>query len=732
MECTFLLGKAPAPKRKKAHSEVEILQERLQSIESAYSERLSQMESLLNKVMPGVQLDLVKGLPGPSTAKTSSVHQPTSISHSCRKTALTNDSEWVDSDSTAEVSQPPTPSWNNQTPSAFGAMESSTRSKASRVTDLKEETYEGCLLTPAGRGVALTRSPSTSIEHSFTPDTVPMESDGDDERDLGELAATMDKLRLFDASFYFGKGTMMFSSTDQNKFWDEEITFDVHDPPNFTIPPEAFVVPPLEVIDTLLDIYYSHYYVFLPMIQKTTLLQALEDRYEPQSIFLLNCVFMASALTADCNHPSCYSDPNDPKTLSTPFFERARIVLDFCLGVPRLSTVQGLVMLSRYPKIAGLGHHYIQQAILMALDLGLHRKCDRWIPDEQVQEMRKRLFWCVYVVDSASAGITGRRPLIDGNEVDVPMVVPSTTEGEVEYTNTLFLVHMCTLWSIFRNVKQCIFNAVEVQDMVPGSLPKSYEQKLIQWQLQLPAALRFSFDIEAGDPEAMYNARGGESNEGIDICVKSASKITEIAKVLVNTYTRAFETIEVPEYAMANAVRIHVMFMKSPDPKVAEQSQANVDYMMRFFREFYSSPRANVEDQMINCLLSFFDEFMHTIKGGASDSTAHICASAIKSMVIAKRSKISAGHNQQGSDGKNLSRLVKIGREERAKARVNSMTPPQKKRVHDTQYESLPLFDVQRNQAQQQGSISGIASSPSIGQDDSEINSPPGKFQKVS
>lgn len=255
------------------------------------------------------------------------------------------------------------------------------------------------------------------------------------------------------------------------------------------------------------------------MIQKTTLLQALEDRYEPQSIFLLNCVFMASALTADCDHPSCYSDPNDKKTLSTPFFERARMVLDFCIGVPRLSTVQGLIMLSRYPKIAGLGHHYIQHAILMALDLGLHRKCDRWIPDEQVQEARKRVFWCVYAVDSAAAGITGRRPLIDENEVDVPMVVPSTPEGEIEYTNTLFLVHMCKLWRIFRNVKQYIFNAVEVQDMVAGSLPRNYEQQLIQWQLQLPAALRFSFDINVGDPGAMYNARGGENERRIGATV---------------------------------------------------------------------------------------------------------------------------------------------------------------------------------------------------------------------
>jgi len=67
----------------------------------------------------------------------------------------------------------------------------------------------------------------------------------------------MDKLRVFDASVYFGKGSMMFTSTDENTFWDEEISFDVHESHNIDIPPEALVLPPIEVIDTLFDIYYQ-------------------------------------------------------------------------------------------------------------------------------------------------------------------------------------------------------------------------------------------------------------------------------------------------------------------------------------------------------------------------------------------------------------------------------------------------------------------------------------------
>lgn len=730
-----MLGKTPASKRKKPHSEVEILEARLETIESRYSERLSQMESLLSKVMPTDGQD--PNSTGNGEGSSSSASQPANRAMKGPGIDTSNlpmdmvsgtDDGWADITSPQETSLHLETQWDREftSPSmALDTMGTPTLTTTMggdpttpRTPFLKEESQNYPLFTPEFQSSISVKSPASSIAPSFTStaDLMQEDSGGDDEGDLSELAATMDKLRVFDASVYFGKGSMLFTSTDQEKFWDEEISFDVHEARGVDIPPEATVLPPVEVMDALIDIYYQHYYVYLPMIQKTTLLQALEDRFEPQSIFLLNSLFMAASLTGDCTHPSCWTDPNDQKTLGTPFFERARMVLDYCVGIPRLSTVQGLIMLSRYPRISGLGHSYMQQAILMGMDLGLHRKCDRWIPDKQVQESRKRVFWCVYAADSSTSSVTGRRPMLDDAEIDVPMIVPTEGDTESETIQLLFLVQTCRLWRIFRNIKRFIFNAVEVQDMVPGSLPKSYEQQLIQWQLQLPAALRFSFDIKADDPRAMQNSRAGivqmlyesalillhkpylSSSEHLkrspyrsqDICIKAATKITEIAKVLAQTYYKAFELTSVGEYAMLNAVRIHVMFLKSTDAKVAEAAQTHFDYIMRFFREFYSSPRANCDEQSINCVLSFFEEFMHTVKG-LSQSSVHVCAGAIKSLAIAKRNRIStgragaaggSGHGGRGGSGhkaedqRNMARLVKIGRQERAKARSQSTVSP--------------------------------------------------------
>ncbi|KAG0215453.1 Transcriptional activator of fatty acid utilization [Mortierella sp. NVP41] len=827
MECTFLLGKTPASKRKKPHSEVEILEARLETIESRYSERLSQMESLLSKVMPSPD-GQDSNSTGNSEGSLSSTSQP--VNRAMKGPGINTSNLPLDmvsgtDDGWADITSPQEPTlqietqWDRDFTSPSMALDSMGTPTLTttmggdpttpRTPFLKEESQNYPLFTPEFQSSISVKSPASSIAPSFTSTADQMQEDsgGDDEGDLSELAATMDKLRVFDASVYFGKGSMLFTSTDQEKFWDEEISFDVHEARGVDIPPEATVLPPVEVMDSLFDIYYQHYYVYLPMIQKTTLLQALEDRFEPQSIFLLNSVFMAAALTGDCVHPCCWTDPTDQKTLGTPFFERARMVLDFCIGIPRLSTVQGLIMLSRYPRISGLGHSYMQQAILMGMDLGLHRKCDRWIPDKQVQESRKRVFWCVYAADSSTSTVTGRRPMIDDAEIDVPMIVPTEGDTESETVQLLFLVQTCRLWRIFRNIKRFIFNAVEVQDMVPGSLPKSYEQQLIQWQLQLPAALRFTFDIKADDPRAMQNSRAGivqmlyesalillhkpylSSSEHLkrspyrsqDICIKAATKITEIAKVLAQTYYKAFELTSVGEYSMLNAVRIHVMFLKSADAKVAETAQTHFDYIMRFFREFYSSPRANCDEQSINCVLSFFEEFMHTVKG-LSQSSVHVCAGAIKSLAIAKRNRIPSGKagaagagggrgQTHAADQRNMSRLVKIGRQERAKARSQSTVSPspltrdasglQRKRLSHLQHEGQQRLNpnlyfqnqqqqqqqhltqqqiqqLQQQQQQRQGSIapSNLAltglqdTSPTLSRTSGYYN--PGKLQKVS
>lgn len=199
------------------------------------------------------------------------------------------------------------------------------------------------------------------------------------------------------------------------------------------------------------------------------------------------------------------------------------------------------------------------------------------------------------------------------------------------------------------------------------------------------------------------------------------------------------------------------MCIKSPDPKIRLGAQDDFDFLMRFFREFYASPQVIIDKDMFNCIMSFFDEFMHSVSG-VSESTVHICASAIKSMAIAKRNKIALRRTSNDGqeprriltadgDTRNLSRLVRIGREERARTKAYSPSSQSSKGSttgsggHRKRHSHMPHEEPHRfgtslftpfTQENHNGFMSTSEPITTAGQESSEMYQNPGKVQKVS
>ncbi|KAF9100458.1 hypothetical protein BGX27_000404, partial [Mortierella sp. AM989] len=166
MECTFLLGKTPASKRKKPHSEVEILEARLENIESTYSERLSQMESLLSKVMPtpGGQdptKDNGEGSSSSATTKQSSraIKASAEINISMPMDLPSNDDGWTDINSPQDKLGHFDNQWNqgvsspmimdpSATPTLSSAKAGTSGMETPHLAFLKEESDNTPLFTP--------------------------------------------------------------------------------------------------------------------------------------------------------------------------------------------------------------------------------------------------------------------------------------------------------------------------------------------------------------------------------------------------------------------------------------------------------------------------------------------------------------------------------------------------------------------------------------------------------
>ncbi|KAG0041518.1 hypothetical protein BGZ83_001700 [Gryganskiella cystojenkinii] len=174
-------------------------------------------------------------------------------------------------------------------------------------------------------------------------------------------------------------------------------------------------LPPKAEMDVLLNLYFRYMYPFAPLfIRKTFMERHRAGRPSLSQILLLNAMF--------CN--ACwYSDDPDIKQQSTKYFSRAKIILDETYHVSQLSTVQALLMMSHHQHACGNhsgGWLYTGMAVRIAHDLGLHRQ-DMDVAETEEAEMRKRVWWALYIADRLGGGIMGRPLVIRDKEFNVQM-----------------------------------------------------------------------------------------------------------------------------------------------------------------------------------------------------------------------------------------------------------------------------------------------------------------------
>lgn len=108
---------------------------------------------------------------------------------------------------------------------------------------------------------------------------------------------------------------------------------------------DPLALPPKDLSEHLVRLYFKHFYPLLPMFYKRQLI-CPNDPNEPLSPLLLNAIYaVASRVSPDVR---VRSDPTSQDTAGDIFFERAKCLLDDYYDVPRISTVQALLLLSSH------------------------------------------------------------------------------------------------------------------------------------------------------------------------------------------------------------------------------------------------------------------------------------------------------------------------------------------------------------------------------------------------
>ncbi|KAF9431735.1 hypothetical protein BGZ76_011756 [Entomortierella beljakovae] len=317
---------------------------------------------------------------------------------------------------------------------------------------------------------------------------------------LSVLNKTMFELSVYDCTEYLGPiaGTRATS-------WNEEMRFSI--PwlvPEPKVQESLLVLPPVDQILDLIEwMIQSPLYTYFPILTKASILNALSaaipgpdapslEIEKPQSrvnttdstgalpqritgrvsaIFLLNAImalgaaYRSNAIKNNVSHRLLKDPKSREKNLDFQvFFDRSRALTVYILEQPRVSSLQGLLLLMKCPAIPGIQNLYREQTCAMALSLGLHRDPEPWTLCRSVIQLRRNIFWCCYVIDASYSLSSGSPERFPDDYITIGLPVLPSIElgddaGEIDAENETqrigFLIEQAKLWKIVKKIRRC-------------------------------------------------------------------------------------------------------------------------------------------------------------------------------------------------------------------------------------------------------------------------------------
>ncbi|OJD15912.1 hypothetical protein AJ78_03892 [Emergomyces pasteurianus Ep9510] len=261
--------------------------------------------------------------------------------------------------------------------------------------------------------------------------------------------------------------------------------------------------PPRLVSDQLINIFFQEWAPLYPVIHRPTLLKIYGQytnnptAFEDDKYYLaqLNLIFGISAISCTVRIPQ------DPALFEQNWLPK----LDALAHDISLAGLQCYVLAQIYYTIKADYRsllRYRSLAVGMCHQLGLHQSQRRFSFNPLTSEMRKKVFWCQYVLDRFTAALTGLPVLIA--ESDIAAEYPADVDDE-NITDAGF-VPTLSGQSTRISSALALFSASRILSKVlsqmypsPGgynvslSTIHSLAEELDEWQKGLPSHLRLEF-----------------------------------------------------------------------------------------------------------------------------------------------------------------------------------------------------------------------------------------------
>ncbi|CAG8502961.1 1993_t:CDS:2 [Acaulospora morrowiae] len=474
-------------------------------------------------------------------------------------------------------------------------------------------------------------SPSTnnSQHHLFIPSTPPTDSAGLLDHSQSLMPSFGDELASDDEDCLQQN---LISPFAENSLQSRSLSFlinqDQSDVGSYVEPPLPTSTPSLESLQPdverqLLEKYFNHFHPYFPIVNRSQFIRRLNVEDQPSPL-LLNAIYAVGAL-----FPPVLSDSSNPSV----YYERARSLLDHFIDVPRLSTVQALILLCMVDQGKPSSYRsqtYSSMAIRMAQSMGLNRRNGE-VYQGKGRQTKKLVWWGCFIIDRLNSLSTGDPLAINDKLCDIEFPSPDEVDDQDEnqqpsssqQTNTQSSTYtqQINIFVNFARLARLTGQIIEHLQSVSCTgissswnhhvMVSGFENLLLSWLRELPPYLHYTpspqhmklpghiasihmhhqalflmlhYPYIAGG----HNSRSRNSRayaKSLSVCTSAANRITHIGVEALNNINVCI-TFPTMFYCLGKAAKVHMINIASNQRGLAIPAYENIVKIIKICR-FY-------------------------------------------------------------------------------------------------------------------------------------------------
>ncbi|CAG8171935.1 unnamed protein product [Penicillium salamii] len=186
----------------------------------------------------------------------------------------------------------------------------------------------------------------------------------------------------------------------------------------------AFLLPPKQLCDELVEAYFKWVAPVVPIINKSRFMRHYRDPKNPPSLLLLQAILLAGSRV--CTNQQLMDANGSTTPAAMTFYKRAKALYDANYEDDRVTIVQALVLLGWYwegpEDVTKNVFYWTRVAMVVAQGSGMHRSVEMSQLNKPDKRLWKRIWWTLFTRDRSVAVALGRPIGINTDDSDVEMV----------------------------------------------------------------------------------------------------------------------------------------------------------------------------------------------------------------------------------------------------------------------------------------------------------------------